>query len=206
MTSESADGARSRILGRIREALADRSVVEHPGELVEAAGPPAPRRDEDAQDERIAMFSARFEATGGEIVRVSGPIEARAWLSGFSGSFETAATSTAVEPPFRPELQPAPPELAEVGVSWAVAGAAQTGSLVLSSREGRRVQLFPPVHLIWIEAAAIHATLGEALESLRHDLPAAVGLHTGPSRSADIGGIVVKGVHGPGRVIAAIVG
>lgn len=206
MTGGSPDGARSRILDRIRSALADRSVVEHPGELVAAAGPPAPPGDTDAQDDRIAMFSARFEATGGEVVRVSGPSEAGAWLSEFSAPFRTAATSTTVGASFRPGLAPAPPELAELGVSWAVAGAAQTGSLVLSSREGRRLQLFPAVHLVWVEAATIHATLGEALETLRHDLPAAVGLHTGPSRSADIGGIVVKGIHGPGRVIAAIVG
>jgi L-lactate dehydrogenase complex protein LldG len=40
---------------------------------------------------------------------------------------------------------------------------------------------------------------------MKEDLPSAVGLHSGPSKSADIGHIMVKGVHGPGRLIAAVI-
>ena len=44
----------------------------------------------------------------------------------------------------------------------------------------------------------------DALGAVRADLPAAIGLHSGPSKSADIGQVMVKGVHGPGRVIAVV--
>ncbi|MGC8905434.1 LUD domain-containing protein, partial [Thermus sp.] len=35
-------------------------------------------------------------------------------------------------------------------------------------------------------------------------LPAALGLHSGPSKSADIGQVMVKGVHGPGRLVVVV--
>ncbi len=41
---------------------------------------------------------------------------------------------------------------------------------------------------------------------MRDDLPSAIGLHSGPSKSADIGHVMVKGVHGPGRLIAVVLG
>jgi L-lactate dehydrogenase complex protein LldG len=91
-------------------------------------------------------------------------------------------------------------------VSLAVGAAAQTGSLLLSSKEGRRSQLLPPVHLVWVRAEDVRTTLGEALQACREDLPATLALHSGPSKSADIGQILVTGVHGPGRIIAAILG
>ena len=46
----------------------------------------------------------------------------------------------------------------------------------------------------------------EALERCRARLPAALALHSGPSKSADIGRVLVSGVHGPGRIVAAILG
>ncbi len=97
-----------------------------------------------------------------------------------------------------------PPSEAALGVSLAVGAAAQTGSLLLSSKEGRRPQLLPPVHLVWVHAPDVRTTLGDALEACRENLPATLALHSGPSKSADIGQILVTGVHGPGRIIAAI--
>ena len=104
----------------------------------------------------------------------------------------------------QPALPKTPPSEAALGVSVAVGAAAQTGSLVLSSKEGRRSQLLPPVHLIWVRAGDVHTTLGDALQACREDLPATLALHSGPSKSADIGQILVTGVHGPGRIIAAV--
>ena len=76
---------------------------------------------------------------------------------------------------------------------------------MLDSRGGRLAQVLPPTHLVWVRAATVVATLDEALEAGRGDLPAVLALHSGPSRSADIGRVVVTGVHGPGRVVVGIV-
>ena len=83
---------------------------------------------------------------------------------------------------------------------------ADTGSLILPSTGARAVQLLPPVHIVWVPAGRVFARLEDALLELRAGLPAAVGLHSGPSKSADIGGTVVTGVHGPGRCIAVLEG
>jgi L-lactate dehydrogenase complex protein LldG len=103
-----------------------------------------------------------------------------------------------------PPIPAAPPEEAPLGVSLARLAVAETGSLLLDSREGRRVQLLPPCHLIWVREETVVGTLAEALFRVKGDLPSALAFHSGPSRSADIGQIMVQGVHGPGRVVVGI--
>jgi L-lactate dehydrogenase complex protein LldG len=105
----------------------------------------------------------------------------------------------------RPRVPLACPDLAALGVSVATGAIAETGSLVLDARDGRRSQLLAPTHVVFVREKDIHPTMVYALGRLRQDLPSAVGLHSGPSKSADIGQILVRGVHGPGRIIAAVV-
>ena len=96
--------------------------------------------------------------------------------------------------------------MAEAGASLAFGAVAETGSLIMTPQDGRRAQLLPPVHVVFVDQAKIYKTLSEGLMALKNDLlPSAVGLHSGPSKSADIGQVLVKGVHGPGRVISVIV-
>ena len=87
-------------------------------------------------------------------------------------------------------------------MAWAAV--AETGSLILPSTGTRAVQLLPPVHIVWVPEGRVFARLEDALRELRGELPAAVGLHSAPSKSADIGQTVVTGVHGPGRCIAVL--
>ncbi len=192
------DGARERILARVREAIERRPDVEHPGAFggwrPESALPDTP----------VEAFRTLFEAAGGEVFRFGTEAEGRTWLADFASSFEAAAVGATVPEALRPALPTAPPETAALGVSRARAAVAETGSLILDARDGRRTQLLPPTHVVWIRAADVHALLTDALTALKGDLPSGLGLHSGPSKSADIGQIMVKGVHGPGRVIAAI--
>ena len=197
--------ARERILSRAREANRDREPVLHPGLLPEAAEPPGPFGDA-GKDDPVGAFENRFQAAGGEIVRLADEEATRRWLEEFAGGFESASVCTGVPHALHPALSAAPASKAALGVSLAVGAAAQTGSLLLSSKEGRRPQLLPPVHLVWVRAEDVRTTLGEALQACCEDLPATLALHSGPSKSADIGQILVTGVHGPGRIIAAILG
>ena len=197
--------ARARILSRIREANKDREPVSHPGPLPEAAEPPGPFGDAGRADP-VGAFENRLRAAGGEVVRLVDEEAARRWLEEFASGFESVSICTGVPDALQPTLPAAPPAEAALGVSAALGAAAQTGSLLLSSREGRRSQLLPPVHLVWVRAQDVRTTLEEALRTCREDLPATLALHSGPSKSADIGQIVVTGVHGPRRIIAAILG
>ncbi len=203
--------ARERILSRIRDANRDREPVSHPGALPEAAEPPGPfsqtgETGEIGEADPVRAFENRFQAAGGEVIRLADEAVARGWLEDFASEFESVAVCRGVPEAFQPALPAAPPSEASLGVSVAVGAAAQTGSLLLSSREGRRAPLLPPVHLVWVRARDVHTTLGDALQACREDLPAVLALHSGPSKSADIGQILVTGVHGPGRIIAAILG
>ena len=109
-----------------------------------------------------------------------------------------------VPPELDPGLPAASPEDAALGISMARAAVGETGSLVLDARDGRRTQLLPAVHVVLVRTSTVYRTLVEALAGMRADLPSALGLHSGPSKSADIGQILVKGVHGPGRVVALL--
>jgi len=199
------ENARERILGRVREANREREPVAHPGPLPEAAEPPAPFGPTGRGDP-IGAFEDRLRGAGGEVVRLADEGAARRWLEEFAREFDSVSVCQDVPESLQPALPAAPPPEAALGVSLAVGAAAQTGSLLLSSREGRRSQLLPPVHLVWVRAEDVRLTLGDALLTCREDLPAVIALHSGPSKSADIGQILVTGVHGPGRIIAAILG
>ncbi len=208
------DVARERILSRVREANRDREPVSHPGSLPEALEPPGPFNDAGEAEgpggaggaDPVRAFENRFQAAGGEVIQLADEAAARAWLEDFTSEFESVSVCTGVPGALQPALPAAPPSEGSLGVSVAVGAAAQTGSLLLSSREGRRPQLLPPVHLVWVRARDVHTTLGDALQTCREDLPAVLALHSGPSKSADIGQILVTGVHGPGRIIAGILG
>jgi len=190
--------ARERILGRVRQALEHRDSVEHPGDFG------AWRPDGALPADPVEAFTKLFTAAGGEVRHFDSEVAARTWLDGFASAFETVSLGVTVEGALRPERPEASPVSASLGISMARCAVAETGSLVLDARDGRRTQLLPPTHLVWVRAADVHATLTGALSAMKEDLPSGLGLHSGPSKSADIGQITVKGVHGPGRVIAAI--
>ncbi len=109
---------------------------------------------------------------------------------------------------------------AAVGFSGVEFVLAETGSLVLTSRtEGSQLaSLAPPVHIALYRRSQVVGSLDEVLEKLPIALdpnkPAAAGLPspgrsvvfiTGPSRTADIEQILVRGVHGPREVHAILV-
>jgi L-lactate dehydrogenase complex protein LldG len=194
-------GARTRILGRIDAALKSRERLPHPGSFPGHAG------QGPALAEAADRFAESLRRSGGEAQRFRRVAEASAWLQQFAADFSSAAVAPQVPEALRPRLPNAEPRAAQLGVSVALAAAAFTGSLLLDSREGRGLQLLPPVHLVWIPAVDIHPDLESALEQARETgpLPAVLALHSGPSKSADIGRILVTGVHGPGRLVAVVV-
>lgn len=97
-------------------------------------------------------------------------------------------------------------EGADTGLTEAVAGLAETGTVVLSAGPGRSqlASLLPPVHLAVLRARDLHANLEAWLAAGGGDTvrkAPAVMLVSGPSRTADIELTLTIGVHGPAKMV-----
>jgi L-lactate dehydrogenase complex protein LldG len=94
------------------------------------------------------------------------------------------------------------PELEGAGVSEALYGLADTGSVVLaaSPAEPRANSLLPAVHVSLLREDRILPGLEALFDAVGSDLPSALAIVTGPSRSGDIEQLLAVGVHGPGEV------
>ena len=100
----------------------------------------------------------------------------------------------------------------EVGLSHATAAVAETGTLVLASGADNPVTLnfLPETHIVVVEDKDLVGGYEGAWDKLRarfgrRAMPRTVNLVSGPSRTADIGGQLVMGAHGPRRLCVILV-
>lgn len=99
----------------------------------------------------------------------------------------------------------------DAGVTDVHAALAETGSIVCNTDagHGRGGSLVPPVHVAIVREGDIRADLVDYMASVRGEsaagLPSAQAIITGPSKTADIEGVLITGVHGPGRVMILLV-
>lgn len=100
-----------------------------------------------------------------------------------------------------------------VGLSRAVAGVAETGTLVLMSGADNPVTLnyLPETHIVVIPAESLVGPYEEAFDTVRRvggksGLSRTVNFVSGPSRTADIEATLTLGAHGPRRLCVIIVG
>jgi len=211
---EAALMSRDNILHRIRTG-----VGRSAGEAV--ADPPAvrlrvPKVDMDA---RIDSMIVRIEALAGKCFRSDDPRGVVA--AAISGKTAVASNSRYLEecgitalPGVRSGIMDRE-ELrglcasADVGITSADYALADTGTLVMlaSPQEARLISLLPPAHIAVVPRARILSGLDELFTVLPN--PAAqtssMVLITGPSRTADIEQILVRGVHGPGQITVVVV-
>jgi L-lactate dehydrogenase complex protein LldG len=98
---------------------------------------------------------------------------------------------------------------ADIGITSVDYALAATGTFVMlsSHNEARLISLLPPAHIAIFPRSLILQNLDELLSILPRpaDQTSSMVLITGPSRTADIEQILVRGVHGPGEVYAVIV-
>lgn len=104
-------------------------------------------------------------------------------------------------------------ETCRLGIVWPDAAVANTSTLVLAAGggRGRSVSLVTDILFAVFRADQLVTRMGEAFTLLRERygadaaaLPSSLNLITGPSRSADIENDLTIGVHGPGKVYAAV--
>jgi L-lactate dehydrogenase complex protein LldF len=96
----------------------------------------------------------------------------------------------------------APEAALSVGVTQAVCGLADTGSILIADGEGNPLQasLLPAIHIAVLCVSAILPSLEDATRLPIMSQSRASVVITGPSRTADIEMSLTIGMHGPGEV------
>lgn len=204
--------SRDHILHKVRTALG-RSAGEPPAEA-----PPVRLRVPEAELEaRVCRFLSAVERLGGKAQRARSCTEVREYasrlLDGRPAVASNAPVLAACGIPGLPgvecglrdrETLQAACARAEVGITGADYALADTGTLVLlaSHEEARMISLLPPVHLAVVPKERILTGLDELFTVLPRpsETTSSMVLITGPSRTADIEQILVRGVHGPGEI------
>ncbi|MEO6594447.1 MAG: LUD domain-containing protein [Planctomycetota bacterium] len=210
-------GARDSVLGAVRQHL--RRSSDGPV----AAPPPVPLlgRVDLAVQERLEQFAERLRGVGGELhlgLDDGGFAAVRTLLTRFAPkSIATSDAPAVIALQQRTELAsqpwlPANASLealfaADLGVTTAQWGIAETGTLVLDSAHERHrlASLLPPVHIALLPASRVLCHMGEVLKTLDRPLSCAVTFVTGPSRTADIELKLIVGVHGPRELHVVVV-
>ena len=144
------------------------------------------------EDNLLEKFRESFQALGGKVVTLDD-------LLPLSSSLWSVEPGLDLPLGFRPRK--VGPWDAEFGLSRAQFAIAESGSflLVQGGGQSRLSSLAPPVHVVLVAPKCLVWSLTEALTELPPENAVVV---TGPSRTADIEGVLVRGVHGPKAVWA----
>jgi L-lactate dehydrogenase complex protein LldG len=93
----------------------------------------------------------------------------------------------------------------QFGITRATGAIAESGTVILDDNRTshRLAALSPWVHVAVLERQEIHRAMSDAIAAFG-DSPNIIWC-TGPSKTADVEGILIEGVHGPGEQIALLV-
>ncbi len=199
--------SRDAVLNKVRTALG-----RSPGQMPPPAPEPLIARTAMTVDQRIASFSEALQRLNGKV------FEADSWPAAHNYVAELTAGKRAIASSADMLRTSGIAQLADPSVSVSDAGVgitgadyalADTGSLVMlaSPQEARLVSLLPPVHVAILLRERILTGLDELLTILPRpaEQTSSMVLITGPSRTADIEQILVRGVHGPGAIHVIVI-
>lgn len=209
--------SREKILHKVRTALG-RSAGQ------DCADPPVARIrvPEVAPEARVESFVSALQALNGKTLVASSRNDALDYAAKLAEGRPTVASNSAflrecgvaglpgVQTGFtdRGKLRGAC-AAAGLGITGADFALADTGTLVMiaGAEEARLISLLPPVHLALVPRERLLSGLDElfALMPLPAERTSSMVFITGPSRTADIEQILVRGVHGPGEIHVVIV-
>lgn len=215
---------RAAILGRIRGSLGRGELPEARRAEVDSrlANPKRnliPARAQMEHDAQVELFLDYLGAASGTFTRVASEADAPKALSEYLSS-QNLPQRVAMAPdawleglPWKegaPLLErragPARPE-DQVGVTGALAGIAETGTLMLTSGADSpsTLTMLPETHVVVLRASQIVGAMEDGWDALRTgsesgELPRTAIFITGPSRTGDIEMKMYLGAHGPRRL------
>lgn len=217
------DTARSRILGRLRTALAEAPAAPNPD-------PPPLAPPEMSREEKIELLTRHMTAVRSEIHRVGAddwPETLKTLLKKRNARSLLIAPETEIgktvaqawegggDPPrlvtYSEEIETFKETLFQIdaGITGTLGGIAETGALILwpSAEEPRLLSLVPSIHVAVLSADRIYGNFAEAMDAQgwAGQMPTNALLISGPSKTADIELVLAFGVHGPKELIVLIV-
>jgi L-lactate dehydrogenase complex protein LldG len=222
--------AREAILARMRHALgrsgkperedsadAARRAVEE--RLANPAPPLIPARGDLDLEGRIALFTRQAEAVQASVLRIAAhadlPLAIADYLRRHNLPLDlvTAADPDLLDAPWPDGLwrirTGRPDENDPAGLTRAVAGIAETGTVMLASDPDHPTTLafLPETSIVALSSTLVHRAYEDAFKALRQTraLPRSVNLITGPSRSGDIEQTLQLGALGPKRLLILLV-
>ena len=198
------------------EAVASR-IANHPRGVIPARGqlPPA---------ERVRFFAEMVVAAAGTVATLPSAADVPAAISAFLRSQNLPMQIRRGDDPRLAampwhdqrtlEVSTGPSDGHQLAsVSHAFGGVAETGTLVMLSGPDNPTTLnfLPDTHIVVVDAKDIAGDYETVWQRVREKfgvdaLPRAINMITGPSRSADIGQILILGAHGPRRLHVLVVG
>ncbi len=220
--------ARESVLGALRRSLrrgdgaaasevAAARLAAHRRNLI-------PARADLSRSEQVALFADMADQQSASIARVSEPAGVPAAVGAYLKA-ENLPAEIRMAPDEELEALPwqdqplltltrgAARESDAVSVTGALAGIAETGTLMLHSGPGgpSSLNLLPETHIVVLPAARVVGSYEDGWDLLRRrfgnaTMPRTVNFITGPSRSADIEQTLQLGAHGPRRLHIVLVG
>ena len=220
--------AREAILGKIRRSLGvsandagRRAIVI--ARLENAPRGVIPERGQLPPGERLALFKAMAEKVSATVAEVETAGDAPAAIAEYLRAHNLPAivrmgddAALAGLPWQRTAIEVrrgAADANDAIGVSHALAGVAESGTLVLASGADNPTTLnfLPETHVVVLAAEDVVGDYETVFAMLRKRygkaaLPRTVNMITGPSRSGDIEQTILLGAHGPRRLHIVIIG
>jgi L-lactate dehydrogenase complex protein LldG len=198
-----------------REVNVRHRLVTHPSGTI-------PARCLGNRDACLALFSGMLVNQGADVTRVRDPEGVVKAIATYLAKHELPTELRLSEEPvlvtlpwlLAPMLKQTygePSAEDKIGLSRAIAGVAETGTLFLVSGAGNPTSLnfLPETHIVMVDEGDIVGCYEEAWGRLRAlygegTLPRTVNWISGPSRTADIEQTIVRGAHGPKRLFVVI--
>lgn len=220
--------ARSAILGRIRRSL---NATAHDGARIGAAeariaahaATLVPERAKGDAASLVALFRSYLEGQLATVIEVGAPDKVPGAIADYLKKTELAARLRLGDDARLAAMPWGGAGLAidrgaaeaddAAGLSHALAGIAETGTLVIAAGGDNPVTLafVPATHIIVVARETIVGSYEDAVGLVRaafgpKDMPRTLNYISGPSRTADIGGKIVIGAHGPRNLCVVIAG
>ena len=222
------EAARERIFAKLKRALQDGPPADSrragiAQRLAEPPRHPLPGRIDTDSEGLRRLFRDFLEGQAATVVEVGSSSEIPTAIANYlraNNLPQAVRTGTdsyfadlpwGSQPALRRDAGAALPD-DETGVSHAIAGIAETGTLALVSGPDNPVTLnfVPETHIVVVEGKDLVRTYEDVWSKVRARfgkgvMPRTVNFVSGPSRTADIAGTLVTGAHGPRRLCVLLV-